>query len=226
MKEAKAKVFCTYDEMVPVEDIRPNPRNPNRHPEEQVRMLAKIITENGWRAPITVSTRSGMVVRGHGRLMAAIFAGLAECPVDYQDYDSDEQEMQDMLADNRIAELAEIDQGMLDSMLGELSQVGADIELAGFLDDLDDGIEIKDEKPEVPFTDVLNEEHNYIVLYFDNEIDWMQAQTLFDIKQVKAFSTRMDGSENPKTVKRGIGRVLRGATAIENLRRNTELSQG
>lgn len=206
-----AEVFCAYDEMVPIGDIRPNPRNPNTHPAEQIRLLARIITENGWRAPITVSTRSGYVVRGHGRLMAARHAGLSECPVDYQDYESDEQEIQDMLADNRIAELAEIDDAILERQLDELRDVGADLELAGFVDD-GDGIEDVEEEPapEVPFTDVLNEEHNYLVLYFDNEIDWMQAQTLFDIKPVKAFSTRMDGSENPKTVKRGVGRVMRG----------------
>lgn len=217
-----AEVFCAYDAMVPIDDIKPNPRNPNKHPESQIELLAKIITANGWRAPITVSTRSGYVVRGHGRLMAAKRAGLTECPVDFQDYESDEQEMQDLLADNRIAELAEIDQGMLDSMLDELDDMGADLELAGFLDEEDEGLEIEDEpEPEVPFTDVLNEEHNYIVLYFDNEIDWMQAQTLFEIKPVKAFSTRMDGSENPKTIKRGVGRVMKGAVALENLRRNS-----
>lgn len=87
-----AEVFCAYDEMVPIGDIRPNPRNPNTHPAEQIRLLARIITENGWRAPITVSTRSGYVVRGHGRLMAARHAGLSECPVDYQEYESDEQD--------------------------------------------------------------------------------------------------------------------------------------
>lgn len=219
-----AEVFCAYDEMVPIGDIRPNPRNPNTHPAEQIRLLARIITENGWRAPITVSTRSGYVVRGHGRLMAARHAGLSECPVDYQEYESDEQEIQDMLADNRIAELAEIDDAILERQLDELRDVGADLELAGFVDD-GDGIEDVEEEPapEVPFTDVLNEEHNYLVLYFDNEIDWMQAQTLFDIKPVKAFSTRMDGSENPNTVKRGVGRVMRGAVALENLRRNSQL---
>lgn len=127
-----AEVFCAYDDMVLVDDLRPNPRNPNRHPQSQIELLAKIIKENGWRAPITVSTRSGYIVRGHGRLMAAKLAGLEECPVDYQDYESDEQEVQDLIADNRIAELAEIDQGMLDLMLDELCDIGADLELAGF----------------------------------------------------------------------------------------------
>lgn len=135
-----ADVFCAYDKMVPIGDIRPNPRNPNQHPDSQIELLARIIAENGWRAPITVSTRSGLVVRGHGRLMAARKAGLTECPVDYQDYESDEQELQDLLADNRIAELAEIDEGMLSDVLSEIQDSGADVELAGFtVDELGGG---------------------------------------------------------------------------------------
>ena len=30
-------------------------------------------------------------------------------------------------------------------------------------------------EPEVPFTEVLNEENNYIVLKFNNKIDWLNA---------------------------------------------------
>lgn len=219
-----AEVFCAYDEMVPIGELKQHPKNPNRHPVEQIELLAKIITENGWRAPITVSKRSGYIVRGHGRLMAAQRAGLDACPVDYQDYESDEQELQDLLADNRISELSSNDEDMLGDLLSELEDMGADLELAGYFEvETEDDDEEEEPQPDVPFTDVLNEEHNYIVLYFDNEMDWMQAQTLFDIQPVKAFSTRMDGSENPKTVKRGTGRVLKGARALENLRMHTEL---
>lgn len=132
-------VHCAYDEMVPIGELRENPRNPNRHPDSQIELLAKIITETGWRAPITVSKRSGYIVRGHGRLMAARQAGLTECPVDWQDYESDEQELQDLIADNRIAELAEIDDDALRDIIGDLQEIGADVELAGFTDaDLED----------------------------------------------------------------------------------------
>lgn len=73
-------------------------------------------------------------------------------------------------------------------------------------------------KPEVEFTEVLGEEHNYVVLYFDNEVDWLQAESLFDIKEKKNLSTRKDG-EIPKNMERKcIGRVLNGAKALEKLR--------
>lgn len=83
-------VFCAFDKIIGIEDVKPNPRNPNRHSDEQVELLAKIIKAQGWRAPITVSDLSGMVVRGHGRLMAAQLAGCSHVPVDFQHYDSED----------------------------------------------------------------------------------------------------------------------------------------
>lgn len=72
------------------------------------------------------------------------------------------------------------------------------------------------EVPEVEFTQVLDETHNYIVLYFDNEVDWLQAQTLFDIKPVRLLSTKR-GENNVNGNKVGVGRVLRGIDVISRL---------
>ena len=65
-------VFCAYDKLVDPKDLVGNPRNPNQHPKDQIKLLAHIIQSQGWRAPITVSVQSGYVVRGHGRLAAAL----------------------------------------------------------------------------------------------------------------------------------------------------------
>ena len=64
-------VYCAYDEIVPIGQLRPNPKNPNKHPQEQIEKLGKIIRGSGWRNQITVSTRSGLIVKGHGRLLSA-----------------------------------------------------------------------------------------------------------------------------------------------------------
>ena len=86
-KEARGPATnCAFDELVPVEKLVPNPRNPNQHPEAQVALLAKVITHQGWRAPIVVSTRSGFIVAGHGRYEAAKVLGLESVPVDYQEF--------------------------------------------------------------------------------------------------------------------------------------------
>lgn len=79
-----------------VANLKPNPRNPNKHPQKQIERLAKIIKEQGWRAPITVSNRSGFIVRGHARLEAAKLLQLKSVPVDLQNYDSDDLELADL----------------------------------------------------------------------------------------------------------------------------------
>lgn len=55
----KIAVWCAFDELVPVPDLKPHPKNPNQHTEEQIRILAKIIKNSGWRESITVSKLSG-----------------------------------------------------------------------------------------------------------------------------------------------------------------------
>lgn len=72
------------------------------------------------------------------------------------------------------------------------------------------------ELPDVEFTQVLNEYHNYVVLYFDNEVDWLQAQTLLDLKPVRLMNT-VKSDSNPHGKETGIGRVLRGADVFNRL---------
>ena len=128
----KPKVHCAYDEMVDITKLVPNPRNPNQHSDRQIELLAKIIQHQGWRVPITVSKRSGFVVRGHGRLLAAQLLGLDEVPVDYQDYASEAEEWADLIADNRLAELSQMDNQMLKDLLQEIDTGEIDLTLTGF----------------------------------------------------------------------------------------------
>ena len=125
------KVHCSYTELVDPEMLVPNPRNPNQHPKRQIELLAKIIQTQGWRAPVTVSNRSGFIVRGHGRLAAAMLLG-CKVPVERQDYASEAEEWADLVADNRIAELASIDTEEMARLLSDLSGLDIDIELTGY----------------------------------------------------------------------------------------------
>ena len=125
-------VYCAHDAIVKVSTLKPNPSNPNKHPPDQIALLAKIISVQGWRAPITISTRSGYIVRGHCRMLSAKAKGLTEAPVDYQMYDSDEAELADMVADNRLSELAEIDNTVLFPLLHGMDVAKFDLELFGF----------------------------------------------------------------------------------------------
>ncbi len=125
-------VACAFDELVPIERLVPNPRNPNQHPESQVRLLAKVIVHQGWRSPVVVSRRSGFIVAGHGRYAAAKVLGVTQVPVDFQDFATEADEWAHLIADNRVAELAETDIAGLRDILAELKGADFDPELAGF----------------------------------------------------------------------------------------------
>ncbi len=106
-------VFCSYDEIVDINKLKPNPKSPNTHSDSQVSLLSEVIKKTGWRASITVSKLSGLIVKGHCKLKAAKYAGFSKVPVEYQDFKNEEEELAALLADNKIAELSEIDEKLL-----------------------------------------------------------------------------------------------------------------
>ena len=110
-------IHCAHDKLVPLAELKPHPKNPNTHPKKQIDLLAEIIRRQGWRAPVVVSKRSGFVVAGHGRLLAAKSAGLKFAPVNYQNFPTDATEIEHLLADNKIAELSETSEGILRDLL-------------------------------------------------------------------------------------------------------------
>lgn len=113
-------VYSAYDELVNIEALKPNPENPNTHSQEQIIVLADVIQKAGWRNTITVSTLSGFIVKGHGRLLAAEYAGFKQVPVEYQHYATEADELADLVADNRLAELAEMDKAKLVAVFAKL----------------------------------------------------------------------------------------------------------
>ena len=129
---ATIPVWCRFDEGITLENLVPHPRNYNKHPDTQIALLAKIIKAQGRRNPVVVSKRSGFVVKGHGRIEAARLMQVDAVPVEYQDYETEAAEYADMIADNRIAELAEPDNAMLKDLLQELDTGDMDMDLTGF----------------------------------------------------------------------------------------------
>ena len=120
-------IHCAYDKLVPLDELKPHPKNPNTHPKRQIDLLAEIIRRQGWRAPVVVSKRSGFIVSGHGRLLAAKSAGLQSAPVNFQDFATEEAELEHLLADNKIAELAEMDGGALADLIRSCPTLDANL---------------------------------------------------------------------------------------------------
>ena len=87
--KAPIAVFCRHDKMIDPAALVSNPRNPNKHPESQIEVLARVIKSQGWRSPIVVSKRSGFIVKGHGRLAAAMLLEAQSVPVEFQEYETE-----------------------------------------------------------------------------------------------------------------------------------------
>jgi ParB-like chromosome segregation protein Spo0J len=125
-------VHCRGCEIVDIADLKPYPGNPNKHGDEQIALLAKIIKARGWRHPIIVSKLSGRIVAGHGRLDAARLLQVAEVPVERQAFADEAAEHEFLLADNRIAELAERDNALVKDLLEQLDTGATDTDLTGY----------------------------------------------------------------------------------------------
>lgn len=127
------KIHCKYDELKNLSDLLDHPKNRNTHSASQIERLAKLFTYHGVRHPIIVSKRSGHIVAGHGRKLAAQEAGLSEFPVVFQDFESDEQEYAFIQSDNAIASWAELDFAGINDDLPDLGP-DFDLEMLGIKD--------------------------------------------------------------------------------------------
>lgn len=149
-------IHCKYDELVKCSTLKPHPKNRNKHPDDQIERLAKILKYQGIRAPIVVSKRSGKITKGHGTLQAIKKNGWQEAPVVYQDFEDDDQEWLFVQSDNAIAMWAELD---LKGINADLSELGPfDIDLIGIKDfevePLDRLLGDEDAVPDVKPTDI------------------------------------------------------------------------
>ena len=116
---------------VALSDIRPYERNAKIHGQEQIDKLKESIKEFGFVNPCLID-RDYNLIAGHGRVMAAEQLGMESVPCVFIEGLTDEQRRAYILADNKLAELAEWDTAMLASELAELEQVGFDVSLTGF----------------------------------------------------------------------------------------------
>ena len=120
------------------------------------------------------------------------------------------------IADNRTGDLSHFD----DAAVVDLLKEAGDFALkAGFsaaeITRIAESVDRQNggDAPEVEFAQELLECHNYVVLVFDNEVDWLQAQTLLKLKSIRSHG---------KLKQNGIGRVVRGPAAIAMIQRGAK----
>jgi len=191
-----------------VSAIKRNPNNPRIVNDDKFKKLVKSIQDFPKMLeirPIVVNDDM-IVLGGNMRLKACKEAGLSEVPVIKVDDLTEEQQREFIIKDN--VGFGEWDWDLLanewDTDL--LDEWGLEVEEKQILEDEED-----DEEPDIEFTEELNETHNYMVLYFDNEIDWLNITSLFGLKTVKALDSKK-GFE-----KKGVGRVIKGSDFLSKL---------
>jgi len=192
-----------------VSDLVPYRKNPRKN-DASVDFVANSIKEFGFQVPIVVD-KDNVIVAGHTRYEASKKLGLKEVPCIVADGLTEEQIKAYRLADNKVSEFSKWDNSLLDGELFDIKDI--DMSSFGFdVSDFDDESDAEEE-PEIPFTEELGEENNYVVLFFDNTVDWLQAQTVLGIKSVKAFN----GLSKNKSSKIGVGRVMNGTEFINRM---------
>jgi len=117
-----------------IDKLIPYARNARTHSDEQVSQIAASIKEWGWTTPVLVDEQGG-IIAGHGRTLAAQKLEMTEVPVMVAKGWSDAKKRAYIIADNKLAQNADWDNEMLALELGELGDLGFDLDLTGFAAD-------------------------------------------------------------------------------------------
>lgn len=123
-------------EYLPLTDLTPYARNSRTHSPEQVAALAHSIRTYGFNNPVLVDA-DGVIVAGHGRVLAAAQAGLAQVPCIRLLHLTEAQRRAYVIADNKMADMGGWDMATLAGEIEELlMDADAGLELVDFgLDD-------------------------------------------------------------------------------------------
>ena len=120
-------------EVMPVERLLPYAANARTHSPEQVAQIAASIIEFGFNVPCLIDQR-GVLVAGHGRLLAARQLGLTELPVIRLEHLTDAQVRAFRLADNQLTLNGGWDEALLAGELQALAEDDFDLDLIGLGD--------------------------------------------------------------------------------------------
>ncbi len=192
--------------------IKPYHRNP-RDNSKAIEGVAESIQDFGFLQDIVVD-KDKVIIVGHTRHAAALLLGLKKIPVTIADHLTKAKVKQYRIADNRTGENSFwLEQELVEELL-ELkpeerkSTAFTDDELDNMLEAVEEAVPVKGR---VEFSEELLESRNYVVLYFDNDVDWLSARTHFKLRSV--HSKRCNG----KPWSKGIGRVVNGAKYLRRI---------
>lgn len=114
-------------EVWPIGNLTPYETNVKKHERDQVARIAEAIQRHGFDVPIVVD-QHGVIIKGHGRRLAAIELGMTHVDVIVRDDLTPDQVRAARLADNRVA------QGDLDTEMLQAELLRIDEDLTGIFD--------------------------------------------------------------------------------------------
>ena len=115
----------------PIQTLQAYGRNSRTHSDAQVASLAASLKEYGWTNPVLVDG-DGVIVAGHGRVLAARKLGMTEVPTISLAHLSPKQRRAYVVADNKLGLQSGWDKDMLAAELSEMRELGVDLSLTGF----------------------------------------------------------------------------------------------
>ena len=136
MKRNKNALITSSNHLVatlPIEDLKPNPRNARTHPRRQIRQIKSSIKRFGFTNPILID-ENNVIIAGHGRVEAAKKLGLESIPAIRLDHLTPDEIRAYVIADNKLALNAGWDEETLAIELQHLigADIAYDVEITGF----------------------------------------------------------------------------------------------
>jgi hypothetical protein len=193
---------------VPIDEIIEYPGNARRG---DVQVLVESLQVNGQYRPIVVQESTNYVLAGNHLVRAAKMLGWEEIEAIFIDCD-DQAALKIVLADNKTADMGSYNDGLLQALLKDLESFDGTGYSEADIRDLEKiATESAPTEPEIDFAVGIREQNNYVVLVFDDTVDWQNALDTLGIKTVKAWDYK-------ETYKRmGLGRVIAGGPILRRL---------
>tara|TARA_B100001245_G_C22734675_1_gene356489 strand:- start:108 stop:746 length:639 start_codon:yes stop_codon:yes gene_type:complete len=201
-----------------VSELKPMKDNVKKHPAWQIERLVYSIstyssTEPKLLQPLVVDEKD-VVMIGNGRLEAIKQLGWNKVEVIVKDGLSNDQKKALSILDNKSIS-TEWNEEILVKQLPELSQKSIETgftekEIHDLLKKSTDILAGADTEPVYDLTPKLYEKYDYIMLFFDNEVDFLYVSQLLKLKKMR---------DRMKPDKVGLYRAIKGMDAIELLKK-------
>jgi len=200
--------------VVDISELKPMKDNVKKHPAWQIEKLIHSITtysneEPKLLQPLVVDEKD-MVIIGNGRLEAVKQLGWRKVEVIVKEGLTKDQKKALSILDNKSIS-TEWNEELLVQQLPDLSEKALE---TGFTEkeirDLmkkssDQGLSDLANEPMYELTPRLHEKYDYIMLFFDNEVDFLYASQLLKLKKMR---------DRMKSQKVGMCRAIKGMDAI------------